>query len=113
MGVSGQSHSPGLLGTAILYSRQINWKKVSTKFAFVVILYYMEPQFKSGIGLLFRGSLILFRHTVGLLLASDQPAAKASTYTGQHNTETQRHTSMPGVEFEPTISLTKRPRPTP
>jgi hypothetical protein len=35
-------------------------EKVSTKFAFLVILYYMEPQFKSGIGLLFRVFLILF-----------------------------------------------------
>jgi hypothetical protein len=25
------------------------------------------------------------RHTVGLLLTSDQPVAEASTYTGQHN----------------------------
>jgi hypothetical protein len=28
-------------------------------------------------------------HTVGLLWTSDQPVAKASTYTGQHNIETQ------------------------
>jgi hypothetical protein len=28
-------------------------------------------------------------HTVGLLWTSDQPVAEASTYTGQHNIETQ------------------------
>jgi hypothetical protein len=39
---------------------------------------------------------------VGLLWTSDQPVAKASTYTGQHNTETQRQTSMPRAGFEPT-----------
>jgi hypothetical protein len=30
--------------------------------------------------------VIYFRHLVGLLWTSDQPVAKASTYTGQHNT---------------------------
>jgi len=40
---------------------------------------------------------------------SDQPVAKASTYTGQHKTETQRQTSMPQAGFEPTIPVTKRP----
>jgi hypothetical protein len=49
----------------------------------------------------------LLKHTVGLLWTSDQPVAKASTYTGQHNTETQ------GAGLEPTIPVTKRPRPTP
>jgi hypothetical protein len=29
------------------------------------------------------------RHVVGLLWTSDQPVAEASTYTGQHNVETQ------------------------
>jgi hypothetical protein len=33
--------------------------------------------------------MIVFRHTVGLLWTSDQPVAETSTYTGQHNTETQ------------------------
>jgi hypothetical protein len=33
--------------------------------------------------------MIVFRHTVGLLWTSDQPVAVASTYTGQHNLETQ------------------------
>jgi hypothetical protein len=44
---------------------------------------------------------------------SDQPVAKASTYTGQHNTETQGQTSIPLSEFEPTIPVIKRPIPTP
>jgi hypothetical protein len=33
--------------------------------------------------------MIIFRHTVGLLWTSDQPASETSTYTGQHNIETQ------------------------
>jgi hypothetical protein len=37
----------------------------------------------------------LFRHSVGRLWTSDQPVAKASTYTGQHTTERRRQTSMP------------------
>jgi hypothetical protein len=37
----------------------------------------------------------LFRQSVGLLWTSDQPVARASTYTGQHNTETRGQTSMP------------------
>jgi hypothetical protein len=32
---------------------------------------------------------IQWTHTVGLLWTSDQPIAEASTYTGQHNVETQ------------------------
>jgi hypothetical protein len=38
------------------------------------------------------GFVILLRHTVGLHWTSDQSVAKTSTYTGQHNTETQRQT---------------------
>jgi hypothetical protein len=34
------------------------------------------------------GFEILLRHSVGLLWTSDQPVAKASTYTGQDNIET-------------------------
>jgi hypothetical protein len=43
-------------------------------------------------GLPFRGFLITHtdRHTVGLLWTSDQPVAETSTYTGQHNIETQQ-----------------------
>jgi hypothetical protein len=33
--------------------------------------------------------MIVFRHTVGLLWMSDQPVSETSTYTGQHNIETQ------------------------
>jgi hypothetical protein len=67
----------------------------------------------SNLDILFLGFLILFRHAVRLLWTSDQPLAKASNYTGQRNIETQRQTSTPRVEFEPTIPVTKRPRPTP
>jgi hypothetical protein len=37
---------------------------------------------------------------VGLLWTSDQSAAKASTYTGQNNTETQRQIFMPRAGFK-------------
>jgi hypothetical protein len=33
--------------------------------------------------------MVVFRHTVGLLWTSGQPVAETSTYTGQHNIETQ------------------------
>jgi hypothetical protein len=35
---------------------------------------------------------------------------KASTYTGQHNTEKRGHTSMPLVGFEPTIPVFEWPK---
>jgi hypothetical protein len=35
---------------------------------------------------------------------------KASTYTGQHNTEKRGHTSMPRVGFEPKIPVFERPK---
>jgi hypothetical protein len=54
--------------------------------------------------------IILSRKSVGLLWTSDQPFAKASTYTGQHSIETKRQTSMPRAGFEPTITATKRPQ---
>jgi hypothetical protein len=38
--------------------------------------------------------LNLFRHAVGLLWRNDQPVAKASAHTGQHNTERRRQTSV-------------------
>jgi hypothetical protein len=50
--------------------------------------------------------------TVRLLCTGDQPVAKVCTYTGQQNINTKRK-SMPRTEFEPTIPVTKRPRPTP
>jgi len=43
---------------------------------------------------------------VRLLWTSDQPVAKAYTYTRQHNTETRRQTSMLRAGFEPTIPST-------
>jgi hypothetical protein len=53
-------------------------------------------------------------HTLGRLIwTCDQPVAKASTYTRQKNTETQRQTTKPRGEFEPTIPVNKRPRRTP
>jgi hypothetical protein len=55
----------------------------------------------------------LIKTQVGLLWTSDQPVAKASTYTGQHNTGTQEQTSMPPAVFKPTIPVTKQPRPAP
>jgi hypothetical protein len=56
----------------------------------------------------------LLWHLIGLIWTSDQPVAKASTYTGKHNIETQRKTSMPPrAGFEPTVPVTKRPRPMP
>jgi len=33
---------------------------------------------------------------------------KATTYTGQHNTEKRGHTSMPRAGFEPTITVFER-----
>jgi hypothetical protein len=35
----------------------------------------------------------------------DQSSTKASTYTGQHNTEKHRHTSMPRSGFKPAIPM--------
>jgi hypothetical protein len=42
---------------------------------------------------------IQLTHTVGLLWTSDQPVAEASTYTGQHNIETQERNihSLSGI----------------
>jgi hypothetical protein len=52
------------------------------------------------------GFVILLGHSAGLLWTSDQPVAKVSTYTGQHNTGT--HTSMPWAGFEPTTPVASR-----
>jgi hypothetical protein len=49
----------------------------------------------------------ILRHKVGLLWTSDQPVAKASTYTGQHNIH-KIQTSMPRSGFEPAIPTTNR-----
>jgi hypothetical protein len=37
---------------------------------------------------------------------------KAIPSRGQHNTQSRRHTSMPRVEFEPTVPLLEQPEPT-
>jgi hypothetical protein len=52
--------------------------------------------------------------TLGRTPFDELPALrKASTYTGQHNAETQRQTPMHRVVFEPTVSVTKPSRSTP
>jgi hypothetical protein len=55
----------------------------------------------------------LIKTFLGFLWISYQSVAKAPTYAGQHNTDTQRQTSMPRAGFEPAIPVTKRRRPTP
>jgi hypothetical protein len=72
-------------------------------------------EFNSGFWQLITSTknVLLIRHTVVLLWTSDQPVAKASAYTEQHNTETRRQTPIPRAGFEPTIPVTRRPRPTP
>jgi hypothetical protein len=59
--------------------------------------------------------LIIFtsRYLVGLLWTSDKPVTKASTYTGEHNTERRGKTSMSQAGFKPTISASKRSRLSP
>jgi len=72
----------------------------------------MALQPKSGLCLLLLRFLkLLFRHSVRLLWTSDQPVSKASTYTGQHNSERQGQTSTSYAGFEPTFSGSKRPTP--
>jgi hypothetical protein len=46
---------------------------------------------------------LLFRHLLGLLWTTDQPVAKASTYTGQYNTERRGQTSI--IEGDSTHDL--------
>jgi len=48
----------------------------------------------------------IFGQLVGLLGC---PRRKATTYTGQHNTEKRGHTSTPRAGFEPTMPWTVRP----
>jgi len=52
----------------------------------------------------------LFRHLIGHLGRGIGPTQGLYLYTGQHNTEKRGHTSMPGVGFEPTISVLERPK---
>jgi hypothetical protein len=55
-------------------------------------------------------SLILLRHTIGLLWMSDQHATKASTYTDNITHKHKRQMSMPSAGFEPAIPAIKRPQ---
>jgi hypothetical protein len=52
-------------------------------------------------------------HTVGLLWASDQPVAEDSTYTGQHNIETQETTihALSGIRTRAPSNQDLRLRP--
>jgi hypothetical protein len=50
------------------------------------------------------------RHTVGLLWTSDQPVAETSTYTAQHNIQTQQTNIHAPSGIEPAIPATKRPQ---
>jgi len=43
-------------------------------------------------------------------LAGGSVQRKASIYTGQHNTERRRQTSMPRAGFEHAISMFERPK---
>jgi hypothetical protein len=58
------------------------------------------------------GQLYFTRHFIGLLWTSNQPVAKASTYAGQQTAERQGQTPMLEAGFKPTISASKRSRPT-
>jgi hypothetical protein len=44
---------------------------------------------------------------------SDQLVARISTYAGQHNTETERQTSMPRAGLELMIAIPEQPEPKP
>jgi hypothetical protein len=50
----------------------------------------------------------IHRHLVGLLGWGISPTQSLYRNTGQHNTETRRHTSIPRAEIEPAISMFKR-----
>jgi hypothetical protein len=52
------------------------------------------------------------RDTVGLLWTSDQPVAETSTYTGQHNIQTQQ-TYTPRANSNPRSQQPSGRRPTP
>jgi hypothetical protein len=50
----------------------------------------------------------IHRHLVGLLGWGISPTQGLYRNTGQHSTETRRHTSMPRARFESAISMFKR-----
>jgi hypothetical protein len=53
------------------------------------------------------GFIIYFRHLVELVWTCDQPVAKASTHTGQHNTETHIHASFGIQTHDPSNQTAK------
>jgi hypothetical protein len=64
---------------------------MTTEYILLLLLFTGAYSPGCAFGLPFLGFLITHthRHTVGLLWTSDQPVAETSTYTGQHNIETQ------------------------
>jgi hypothetical protein len=52
----------------------------------------------------------IHRHLVGLLGWGISPTQDLYRNTGQHNTETRRHTYMPRAGFETAIPMFKRPK---
>jgi hypothetical protein len=83
------------------------YDEVCTLFFFFFFLIFSYAF--SGVGFF---SFYLWSHqTFGRTLwAGDQSSAKASTFTGQHNTEKHRHISMPPAGFEPAIPMFERPK---
>jgi hypothetical protein len=70
-----------------------------------------QPIFEPGPPLYWGFLITQFGHGVGLLWASDQAVAEASTCTWQHKTyKHRRQTSMPRTRFEPAIQTSKRPK---
>jgi hypothetical protein len=57
---------------------------------------------------LIRTLALIYRHSVGLLGRGIGPSQGLYLYTGLHNTEKCRQTSMAWVGFEPTVPVTKR-----
>jgi hypothetical protein len=72
----------------------------------------MAPQPLGGLGrLIFRGfTITLFRHTTfGRTPLDEGPARRRDLYLTIYNTH-KRQTSMPLVDFEPTILVSERPQ---
>ena len=70
----------------------------------------MSPQPLGGLGLLiFRGFVIILRHTtLGKTPLDEGPAHRRDLYLTTHKTH-KTQTSMPQVGFEPTIAASERP----
>jgi hypothetical protein len=77
------------------------------KFFFFFFLIFPYAFFRRWIFLFYLWILQTFGRTPWV---GDQYSAKASTYTGQHNTEKHRHTSMPRGGFEPAIPMSEWPK---